>query len=323
MGFMDALKGANMNFGTVDSPDFMASYLTSKGDHFMITGAQAGTYEFTKEDIKEFKVVIAGDEFIKWKMVFKDGKIAIITSGVKDPSGGSGVSMAPIERFFGDLLVTDSSSVSTFAETRGEPSPCKREPAASEVAEPVKEKPNAKSSTKAPADDVSVSKPSKLLIGLGITGWLFLLAAFIQMLTSPGLDIVYGGGWFPMHRYTYASELIFGGDASDGTFADYEGIFSPKALIAWILTMIILILFTIAVCMNFVHSRKAKNSAVKLYFIAPFIGVAASILIFLLPVGISAGDSVSLYITYILSAVFLLLGSVLSVVCGVLQGKNK
>ena len=105
MGFMDAMKGANMNFGTVDSPDFMASYLTQKGDHFMITGAQAGTYEFTKADIKEFKIVIAGDGFVKWKMAFNDGKIAIITSGVKDPNTkGSGVSMAPIERFFGDLI---------------------------------------------------------------------------------------------------------------------------------------------------------------------------------------------------------------------------
>ena len=105
MGFMDAMKGANMNFGTVDSPDFMASYLTQKGDHFMITGAQAGTYEFTKADVVEFTPIASGALWIKWKMVFKDGKVAIITSPVKDPHGqGSGVSMAPIERFFGDLI---------------------------------------------------------------------------------------------------------------------------------------------------------------------------------------------------------------------------
>lgn len=111
MGFMDAMKGANMNFGTVDSPDFMACYLTTKGDRFMITGAQNGSYEFTKADIAEFKMVVAGDSFIKWKMRFKDGKIAIITSGVKDPTAqGSGVSMAPIERFFGDLLYLSSSN---------------------------------------------------------------------------------------------------------------------------------------------------------------------------------------------------------------------
>lgn len=110
MGFMDAMKGANMNFGTVDSPDFMACYITTKGDHFMITGAQNGSYEFTKADIAEFKVVVAGDSFVKWKMRFKDGKIAIITSGVKDPNAqDSGASMAPIERFFGDLLYLGSS----------------------------------------------------------------------------------------------------------------------------------------------------------------------------------------------------------------------
>ena len=105
MGFLDAMKGANMNFGTVDSPDFVASYLTTKGDHFMITGAQAGSYEFTVGDVEDFKAVASGATWVKWKMKFKDGKIAIITSGVKDPNvKQSGASMAPIERFFGHLL---------------------------------------------------------------------------------------------------------------------------------------------------------------------------------------------------------------------------
>lgn len=105
MGFMDAMKGANANFGTVDSPDFSASYLATKGDHFMITGAQNGTYEFTHNDVVEFKAIASGQLWVKWKMKFKDGKIAIITSAVKDPTGkASGLSMAPIERFFGDLL---------------------------------------------------------------------------------------------------------------------------------------------------------------------------------------------------------------------------
>ncbi len=104
MGFLDSMKGANMNFGTVDSPDFAACYLAQKGDHFMITGAQAGTYEFTKSDIAEFKVVAAGGSWIKFKMVFKDGKIAIIQSVVKNPDEKKGLVMAPIERFFGDLL---------------------------------------------------------------------------------------------------------------------------------------------------------------------------------------------------------------------------
>lgn len=102
---MDAMKGANANFGTVDSPDFKLSYLAMKGDHFMITGAQNGTYEFTHDDVAEFKPIASGATWCKWKMKFKDGKVAIITSAVKDPSvKSSGVSMAPIERFFGDLI---------------------------------------------------------------------------------------------------------------------------------------------------------------------------------------------------------------------------
>jgi len=104
MGFLDAMKGANMNFGTVDSPDFSACYLTTKGDHFMITGAQAGNYEFKKGDVSEFKVIASGGSWVKFKMVFKDGKIAIIHSNVKTPEAKTGASMAPIERFFGDLL---------------------------------------------------------------------------------------------------------------------------------------------------------------------------------------------------------------------------
>ena len=105
MGFLNAMKGANMNFGVVNSPDFKACYITSKGDHFMIAGAQAGTYEFTKADVKEFKCIAAGGSWIKYKITFNDGKTGIITSHVDDPAAkGTGVSMAPIERFFGDLL---------------------------------------------------------------------------------------------------------------------------------------------------------------------------------------------------------------------------
>ncbi len=104
MGFLDAMKGANMNFGTVNSPDFVSCYLTKKDDHFMITGAQAGNYEFKKSDIAEFKVVASGGSWIKFKMTFKDGKIAVIQSSVQTPEQKGAVSTAPIERFFGDLL---------------------------------------------------------------------------------------------------------------------------------------------------------------------------------------------------------------------------
>ncbi len=71
----------------------------------MITGAQNGDYEFTKGDVKEFKCVCAGATWVKYKITFNNGKTGVVTSHVDDPAAqGSGVSMAPIERYFGDLL---------------------------------------------------------------------------------------------------------------------------------------------------------------------------------------------------------------------------
>lgn len=103
MGFFNALKGANLNFGTIDSPDFLASYLTKDRDNvFMITGT-AGDFKFTKTDIKELKIVASGATWIKIKIVFNNGKLAILTSPVYDPTVRES-RPAPIERFFGDLF---------------------------------------------------------------------------------------------------------------------------------------------------------------------------------------------------------------------------
>lgn len=104
MGFLDAMKGASFNFGVVNSPDFPACYLAKKDDHFMITGAQAGTYEFRKSDVSGFRVVASGSSWIKYKISFKDGKTGIITSPADTQSQKGAVSMAPIELYFGDLL---------------------------------------------------------------------------------------------------------------------------------------------------------------------------------------------------------------------------
>ena len=105
MGFLDAMKGANLNFGTVDSPDFADCYITIKGDRFMITGAQAGTFEFAKSDVAEFKVVASGGDWVKYKMTFKNGRCAVIHSVVASAAAGQkALKVAPIERFFGDLL---------------------------------------------------------------------------------------------------------------------------------------------------------------------------------------------------------------------------
>ena len=99
------MKVASMNFGRAESLDFPASYLTTKGDHLMIVGAQNGDYEFAKSDVKEFKFICAGGSWIKFMITFNNGKSGIITCHVDDPSvQNNGVSMAPIERYFGDLL---------------------------------------------------------------------------------------------------------------------------------------------------------------------------------------------------------------------------
>lgn len=110
MGFMDAMKGANLNFGTVDSMDFPACYITQKGDHFMITGIKI-TYEFYKRDIAIFDVLASGGSWIKYRIKFKDGKLGIITSKVLTQDQKGTISMAPIERFFAEFLFNDNSCV--------------------------------------------------------------------------------------------------------------------------------------------------------------------------------------------------------------------
>ncbi len=112
MGFFDGMKGANFNFGEVDSPDFPGCYLTcAKGlktdDGFAIVGTSISKYEFTKQDIKEFKCVAAGATWIKYKITFNDGKSGVITSHVIDPTSPekkNTITVSPIDRFFGDLL---------------------------------------------------------------------------------------------------------------------------------------------------------------------------------------------------------------------------
>ena len=171
MGFKDAMKAANFNFGTVDSPDFMTCYLAQKDDHFMITGAQSGTYEFRREDVVEFRPIATGETWIKWKMTFKDGKYAIVTSPVKVPGQqGSGMSMAPIERFFGDKIVAKKTKVTTTqTTTRVTPTPVtptptetpKEEVKVEETPTKVEEAPKVEVNTQ--KDDEAIAKLKELL----------------------------------------------------------------------------------------------------------------------------------------------------------------
>ncbi|MBQ0109865.1 MAG: hypothetical protein KBS44_06265 [Clostridiales bacterium] len=107
MGFLDAVKAANLpNLGLVNSPDFHACYLVKKDENFAITGAKSETYEFSKSDVTEFKILCAGGDWINYKMKLKDGKIAIIHSFVetKTSANQTGAHSAPLERYFGDML---------------------------------------------------------------------------------------------------------------------------------------------------------------------------------------------------------------------------
>ena len=102
------MKAANFNYGRVDGPFFPCCYLTSELDEnkqiiMLIIGTETGEYYFRHEDVKVVKAIASGQTWIKWYMKFKDGKIAIVTSPVRDPNENNS-GMAPFERFFGDLL---------------------------------------------------------------------------------------------------------------------------------------------------------------------------------------------------------------------------
>jgi len=131
MGFGQALKAANMNFGTVEGPGFEACYITKSSfrdanSPFLIVGAQAGEYEFYHDDVEFVKPIASGGSWIKWFMKFKDGKSCVVTSAVKDPTQkGSGVSMAPFERFFGDLVLAGEESVQTAGSVKPKKTPVK------------------------------------------------------------------------------------------------------------------------------------------------------------------------------------------------------
>ena len=116
MGFGNAMKAANgLNFGRVEGPDFQGAYLVAEDmkhvdDRFLFVGGTLREdYPFTCDDILLAKIIANGESWIKWYLFFKNGKMAIITSPasytVADSQRGSGISMAPIERFFGSFFV--------------------------------------------------------------------------------------------------------------------------------------------------------------------------------------------------------------------------
>ena len=120
MGFMDAMKNSIKgsivgNYGLVDGPDFPNCTLSSSdinaGQFFIgSTALNSGfqQYNFTKNDIECMKFVCNGNNWVRYWIKFKDGKVCFLTSGVKNPNGetsSEGNSSAfPIERLFGDII---------------------------------------------------------------------------------------------------------------------------------------------------------------------------------------------------------------------------
>ena len=110
MGFGKALKAANgINFGRVEGPDFQGAYLIKESDSFLFVGGSLmEDYYFTLDDVLMAKIITFGESYLKWYLIFKNGKMAFITSQARYSAADSeskGAKAAPIERFFGKLFI--------------------------------------------------------------------------------------------------------------------------------------------------------------------------------------------------------------------------
>jgi len=86
MGFLDAMKGANNSWGlaTADfiegvayiGPEKMAD---NRNHKLMLSGAGVETLTFGKEDVARAEIVAATSDWIKYRIVLKDGKEIIAT----------------------------------------------------------------------------------------------------------------------------------------------------------------------------------------------------------------------------------------------------
>ena len=102
------MKAANgLNWGEVESPDFPCCVLMFKDKELYILSADVGgnvDYTIKQENVIVFQLVGCGGEWAKYRLLFKDGKTAIITQPVYTQQQrnrlGISVHIAPLERFF-------------------------------------------------------------------------------------------------------------------------------------------------------------------------------------------------------------------------------
>ena len=96
MGFLNALKGANNNWGVCTSQDFTGpcylgpkNLVNNRAQELMISGtALKEDYVFTKDDVADCTVKASGGTWIWFHIAFKDGKhVEFILAGIVDQAG--------------------------------------------------------------------------------------------------------------------------------------------------------------------------------------------------------------------------------------------
>ncbi len=84
MGFMDAFKGANNSWATVTCEEGVGylgpeKMVDNRNHTLMISGTGIETAKFDKSGVERIEVLFATSEWIKYKILLKNGKIYIAT----------------------------------------------------------------------------------------------------------------------------------------------------------------------------------------------------------------------------------------------------
>ena len=86
MGFLDAMKGANNNWGmaTADFLDGIAyigpeKMVDNRNHKLVLSGSGIETFTFGKEDVTRVELIAATSDWVKYRIVLNDGKEIIAT----------------------------------------------------------------------------------------------------------------------------------------------------------------------------------------------------------------------------------------------------
>lgn len=108
MGFLNKMLAANgFHLGTVESPDFPGCVVQVANGVLVIRdktlNGKVADYFIDPENIEVFELAGCGGSWAKYRIVFKDGKSAIITQEIITESqkraAGTSVTTASIERY--------------------------------------------------------------------------------------------------------------------------------------------------------------------------------------------------------------------------------